>query len=213
MGGGGHARVIEAMIKRQNPEVAVFFVVPSIQDCESASKPEQVITEEHFLTQQQKKASPAAVVLGIGENSTRRQLVVKFKQENFVFPEIIDPSCIIADDVIIGQGSVIMPGCVINSGAMIKDFCVVNTGSIIEHGCRLENFAATGPGAVICGDCEVGEGAYIGANATLIHGRQIGAWGLIGAGAVVTEDTKAEAVYVGVPAKFLKNKPASEKIL
>ena len=43
---------------------------------------------------------------------------------------LIDPSAIIAKDVLIGDGSVIMPNASINSGAQIGEGAIVNTSKL-----------------------------------------------------------------------------------
>jgi acetyltransferase-like isoleucine patch superfamily enzyme len=54
----------------------------------------------------------------------------------------------------------------------------------------------------------VEDGADIGVNAVLLPGVRIGKGAIIGAGSVVTRDTHvpANAIYAGVPARFLKSR-------
>ena len=47
----------------------------------------------------------------------------------------------------------------------------------------------------------VGRGATIGANATIVCGVSLGAYSFIAAGAVVTQDVRAHALMMGVPAR------------
>jgi UDP-perosamine 4-acetyltransferase len=60
------------------------------------------------------------------------------------------------------------------------------------------------PGATVCGGCRVGQFSMIGAGATIIQGISIAAGCLIGAGAVVVTDINAPGVYLGCPARRIK---------
>ena len=53
----------------------------------------------------------------------------------------------------------------------------------------------------------VGDGCWIGARATILPGVQIGPGCVIGAGAVVAKDCDANGLYVGVPARRLRDLP------
>ena len=51
----------------------------------------------------------------------------------------------------------------------------------------------------------VGNGCWIGANVTILPGITIGDGCIIGAGAIVTKDCESNGLYVGVPAKRIKD--------
>lgn len=53
----------------------------------------------------------------------------------------------------------------------------------------------------------VGDGSWIGAGAVILPGVTIGSGCVIGAGAVVTKDCAANGLYVGVPARRVRDLP------
>lgn len=53
----------------------------------------------------------------------------------------------------------------------------------------------------------VGDGSWIGAGAIILPGVTIGSGCVIGAGAVVTKDCEPNGLYVGVPARRIKDLP------
>lgn len=53
----------------------------------------------------------------------------------------------------------------------------------------------------------VGAGVRIAYHATILTGVTLGDDSMIGAGAVVSRDTKASAIYAGIPAKLVRKKP------
>jgi len=56
------------------------------------------------------------------------------------------------------------------------------------------------------GDVIIGDFVWIGANVFINPGIKIGNNAVIGANSVVTKDIPSNAIYGGVPAKFIKNK-------
>ena len=73
-----------------------------------------------------------------------------------------------------------------------------------------------GPGAVICGDDGapvIGDNVYVASNSCIIGNIHIGDNVIIGAGSVVKDDLAGNAVYVGNPARFIKNIDGNEALL
>ena len=121
-----------------------------------------------------------------------------------IFPVFIHPSAVIADDVVIGEGSIVMAGAVINPGTKIGRGVIVNTSSSVDHDCRIGDFVHIAVGAHLCGTVTAGEKTWIGAGATVINNISICNDCMIGAGAVIVKDITEQGTYVGVPARFLK---------
>ena len=69
-----------------------------------------------------------------------------------------------------------------------------------------------GPGAVI-DKATFGDNVYVASNSTVSGGIHIGSNVIIGAGSVVTGDLQDNGVYVGNPAKFIKNIDDNEALL
>ena len=61
------------------------------------------------------------------------------------------------------------------------------------------------PGVNLAGSVFVGTGSFLGIGCKVIQEVKIANWNIVGAGAVVIEDTEDFGVYVGVPAKMIKN--------
>lgn len=55
------------------------------------------------------------------------------------------------------------------------------------------------------GDITIGNGCWIGGNVTILPGVMISEGCIIGAGSVVTKNTEKNSLYVGVPAKKVRN--------
>lgn len=87
----------------------------------------------------------------------------------------------------------------INRGARIGDHVrFVTSNHIIGDSSKR---AGAGSSAAI----EIGEGSWICSGAVILPGVQIGPGCIVGAGAVVTSSTEPDGLYVGVPARRVRD--------
>lgn len=141
------------------------------------------------------------MILSIGNNNVRKKLASKLKA-NFV--TAIHSKAIISNNVIIGNGTVVMAGAIINPDAKIGNHCIVNTGAVVEHDCVVGDFAHISPNVSLAGGVVVGEGTQIGIGATIIQGVKIGKWVTVGAGSIIINDVADFVVIVGNPGRIIK---------
>ncbi|MCK1799884.1 glycosyltransferase [Micrococcus sp. XM4230B] len=132
-----------------------------------------------------------------------------------------------ADDVrVVGGAHLVEPrDLVMGAGSFINDSAFIDRGPVV-----LGKNVYIGPRAVLItarhsvGSADqragqgapaavtVGDGTWIGANATVLPGVTIGGGCVIAAGAVVTADCEANGLYVGVPARRVKDLPAGPSV-
>ena len=131
----------------------------------------------------------ADVIVAIGKVEIRKRIQESIEESRMV--TLIHPDAVVADDVSIGSGTVVMAGAVINPGVKIGRGCIVNTSSSIDHDCVID-------------DVSVGDETWIGAGTTISNNVNICGNCTIGAGAVVVKDIPAKCTAVGSPAKPIK---------
>ena len=113
--------------------------------------------------------------------------------------------------------------CHIGSNCFINHFCHIHNGAGENAQVAIDDNVFIGPDVkFICATHEIGDkcqragettyapikiekGAWIGAGAIILPGVTVAQGEIIGAGAVVIKDTKANSLYAGVPAKYIKN--------
>ena len=142
------------------------------------------------------------VFIAIGKAEIREALMECFRGRRF--PTLIHPSAVVADDVMIGEGSVVMAGAVINPGSKLGRGVIINTCSSVDHDCVIEDFVHISVGAHLSGTVNVGKGTWIAVGASIVNNVNIGERVVIGSGAVVIRDIEEAGTYVGVPAKKLR---------
>jgi acetyltransferase EpsM len=193
-GGSGHCKVIIDIIRKSNLDVieCVFDDDPIIDSINNIPvlKTEKL---DFFYNK--------SLIISIGNNKIRQKLANKITAN---YQIAIHPNSIIASNVSIEEGSVIMAGAILNPDVKVGKHCIVNSGSVVEHDCILNDFVHVSPNVALAGNVFIDEGSHIGIGAVIIQGIKIGKWVTIGAGAVVIKDVPDYAVIVGNPGKIIK---------
>ncbi len=144
-----------------------------------------------------------AVIVAIGENESRRRVLLALSGRGTCIANAIHPSAVVAADVQLGQGVAVCAGAVVNTGSVIGDGVILNTGCTVDHHSRIGDYAHIAPGVHLAGSVAVGQGALIGVGTSVIPGRSIGEWTIVGAGSVITRDIPPRCMAAGVPARVV----------
>lgn len=144
----------------------------------------------------------AEFVIGIGNAGVRKRIQESIEENKIV--TLIHPNAVVADDVAIGSGTVIMAGAVINSGTHIGKGCIINTCSSVDHDCKVGDYVHISVGSHLCGTVVVQDETWIGAGAVVSNNVSVCGGCMVGAGAVVIKDIEESGTYVGVPACKIK---------
>lgn len=127
--------------------------------------------------------------------------------------------CTIADDVVIGRGSLVENGVVIGARTRVQANAYITAYSELEEDVFIapcvvttnDNFMGRGEKRLdLMRGPRIRRGARIGGGAVLLPGVEIGEEAFIGAGAVVLGDVPARAVMVGNPARQIRDVPDEE---
>ncbi|MBE5943230.1 MAG: acetyltransferase [Lachnospiraceae bacterium] len=190
IGASGHGKVVADIAKFSGYKEIVF-----LDDNESVKE-----CSEWLVVGKSNEAPEGDIFIAIGSAATRKKLMELYANRNQ--PVLIHPSAIIATDVKIGAGTVIMAGAVVNPGARIGRGVIVNTSSSIDHDCQIGDYCHVSVGAHLCGTVKVGTMTWIGAGATVSNNVDICENSTIGAGTVVIKSINEPGTYVGVPARM-----------
>lgn len=191
IGAGGHGKVIAEIAKKNGYSNIVFLDdneklykcgdFPIIGSCSEFSKID------------------GDVIVGIGNTLLRKYMLEVIPKDRLV--TLIHPNAVVADDVVIDIGSVIMAGSVINPGTRIGKGCIINTSSSVDHDCKIGDYVHIAVGSHLCGGVTIGNETWIGAGAVISNNISVCSECMIGAGAVVICNIAEKGTYVGIPAK------------
>ncbi|MBR5156654.1 MAG: acetyltransferase [Clostridia bacterium] len=151
-----------------------------------------------------KYINEAEFFVAIGNSRVREKILSDLIANGAEIATLIHPNAVVAQNVQIGCGTVVMASAVINPDTFIGDGVIINTSSSVDHDCKVADFCHVSVGSHLCGTVNVDSHTWIGAGATVINNINICSDCMIGAGAVVVSDINVSGVYVGVPAKFIK---------
>lgn len=202
-GAGGHGKVVADILISKKAKRFAGFVDDRDELTGTKVIGYPVLGNCDWLRKQSTK-HPVAVVLGIGNNSTRRQLAQRCAAWDIQILTAIHRAAVVAPSAELGRGTVVMGGAVINSAARLGEGVIVNTGAVVEHDVEIGDYAHISPNATLGGASRLGADSHLGLGAVVLPGVSVGAESIIGAGAVVLKNLPSKIVAVGVPARTLR---------
>lgn len=149
-------------------------------------------------------------IIGIGNNAVRKLIAEKY---NVNWVSIVHPSALIAINVSIGKGTVVMPGAIVNTCATIGSHCIINTNTVVEHDNVIEDYVHISPAATLGGTVRIGALTHIGIGAAVKNNTDICSDCIIGAGAVVIRNIEDSGTYIGVPVEKIKHRLTRVKLV
>lgn len=148
-----------------------------------------------------------AVACAVGAAETRKNIINRIdKNQALFFPNLIDPSVCLSEDVKMGKGTIICAGSILTVDIQIGDFCIINLDCTVGHDTKMESYVTLYPSVNLSGNTTIEEGTEIGTGSHIIQGIVIGKGAIVGAGTVVIKRIPAQCTIVGNPARIIKAK-------
>lgn len=205
VGGGGHCQSCIDVIEAQD-EFSIAGIVDTREKMNTEVMGYNIFAGDEELPGLVKEYDYFLITLGqIKSADRRRELFGLLKGLGAKLPIIISPQSYIARSAAIGAGSIVMHKALVNAETHVGDNCIINTAAVIEHGVKIADHCHISTGALVNGNCAIGEGVFIGSNAVLCNDIYVAERTVIGAGAVVAHSVDEPGVYVGNPAKRIRN--------
>lgn len=213
-GASGHAKMIVDIIHRNNDYTLIGFL-DSLKPMDKVVYGYNILGDLDQLPYLIEELNIEGIIIGIGENSTRRAAYHKIKEiaPQLEFVSVIHPSATIATDVSIVEGTVIMANVVINADAQVGRFCILNTASTLGHDCQMADFSSLASGATIGGNVQIGVCSAICLGARVIHDLKIGDHTVIGAGSIVLKSIGDNKTAFGTPINIIKDRCSNSTYL
>jgi UDP-2-acetamido-3-amino-2,3-dideoxy-glucuronate N-acetyltransferase len=119
---------------------------------------------------------------------------------------IIDDHCLTTGACFIGNNVNIRSGAIISKATIIEDYCFIGPGVITNHTKHVSHGREEKiPDSQLL--TYIGFGSIVGSQASILAGVSIGPQVIVGGGTVVVKDLEEKGVYVGSPAKKIKELP------
>lgn len=197
IGASGHGKVVAdiAMLNGYQ-EIAFLDDNPTIKQCAGHSIIGKSIDAEKLNASQ-----VSDFFVAIGNNKIREQIYLKLYELGLNIVSLVHPNAIIASNVHIGNGTVIMAGVIINPESIIGKGCIINTGATIDHDDKISDFVHISVGAHLCGTVSVGKTTWVGTGTIICNNISVCSNSVLGAGTVVIENISKSGTYIGVPSR------------
>ena len=206
LGSGGHAKVVvDAALSAGWDVLGVLDRDPSLAGKTVLGRP-IIACDEHGAAALCGQYE-AQIVVGIGENATRRRIFEMLRAAGAAVATIVHARATVARSCTVGAGSVVFAGAVLNPDTRIGANAILNTSSSVDHDSCIGDHVHISPGVHLGGMVEVGEGTHIGIGAVIRNNIRIGSWCVVGAGSVVVKDLADRVLAFGVPATPQRKNP------
>lgn len=145
------------------------------------------------------------LVIGIGYKAMEfRAACVKRFLGHIPFANIVLPGAFIDPSAQVEEGAVMLTGTMIDQDVKVGVNCFFSLGCSISHETIVGANSYFAPRVTVCGRCRVGENCFLGAGCVVKDGIDVVDGVTIGAGAVVVKNITESGVYVGSPARIMK---------
>lgn len=134
-------------------------------------------------------------------NGVRRARYEQARRRGYTFASYVSSRASVWPDLTIGDNVLIYEHAIIQPFARIGSNCIIRSGAHISHHCEIGDHTFVAAEVAMGGECSVSEQAFLGVGAVLRHRIRIAERSFVGAGSVVVQDTLADGVYVGNPAR------------
>jgi len=205
IGAGGHARVVLDIV-RQAARYDIIGLLDRNSALHGTSLDGVPVLGGDDRIEVLRQQGVTHALVAIGDNETRCRLAAGLTARGFSLATAIHPKAIVAPDVSVGAGTVMMAGVVVNPGASIGENAIVNTGATVDHDCTIGACAHIAPGVHLGGGVRVGRLTLVGIGASVIQYKTIGCNVVVGTGAAVIHDVPDNVLVVGVPARVVRQK-------
>ena len=92
----------------------------------------------------------------MGTGHIRDSLYSRLKNIGFSLPVISDPSAVISEHSVIGEGTFVGKNAVVNADARIGKMTIINTASVVEHEVSVGDFSHIAVGLFYAAECKWG---------------------------------------------------------
>ncbi|WP_411169815.1 acetyltransferase [Clostridium sp. MB05] len=142
--------------------------------------------------------------IGYSNMRIRNKIYNDILAKGYDFINYIHESAIINKPIQLGKNNLILSNVVIEPNVKIGNNNIVYSNTVIGHDSILGENNIISIGNNIAGFTKIKKGCFIGIGSTIINNLTIEDESLIGAGSLIIKNTERLGVYIGVPAKKIK---------
>lgn len=143
-------------------------------------------------------------ILRIDGQRERIEMIKRLEISEEQLATFVHPLSYIAPNSHLSNGVVIMPNVCVSPFTRVGCNTLIMTGASVGHDTRIGEFCHLAAQSCIGAKCIVEDGVHIGLNATVREQVKIGRNSTVGMGAVALKDVGENEIWVGNPARYLR---------
>lgn len=148
-----------------------------------------------------------AVAVAIGDAQSRLEILELCHNLGLATPSMVSPRAIISPSATLAEAVYVHPGAQIWTHAQIGPGTIISPNATVAHHTTLGRGCLVSSGAAVGASIVLEDEVFVGIGATVSTGvRRLGRRALVGAGGVLIRDAAPAGVYVGSPAKWIKDR-------
>ena len=146
------------------------------------------------------------LLMAIGyRHLTERARIFESLQAEVPFATFIHRTAWIDPTAKVGPGCIVYPAAVVDQRAVLEANVLLNLNVTVSHDSVIGAHSFVAPSVSIAGFGRVGHGCVLGIGTTMVDGISLSPHVRSGAGTVFVRDASAPGLYVGVPARRVKD--------
>lgn len=149
----------------------------------------------------------ALVVICVGsprDYAARARLVRRLGLPADRYATVVHPTAAVSGSSVVGPGSVLLAHSVLTAAVLVGSHVAVMPHAVLTHDDVVGDFVTIASGVRLGGGTRLERGAYVGSGALVREYTTVGAWSLIGMGSTVLGDVPPGEVWIGSPARRLR---------
>lgn len=144
-------------------------------------------------------------IIAIGNANIRKKIYESLK-EKCDFYTYIHPLSYIAEDVVIGAGTVVCPFCTVNSSSIVGENTLLNAYSSVGHDARVGKHSVLSPYSTLLGFAEVGDECFLATRVTVFPSVKVGTNVTVSAHTIVKKNYESNTIVYERPKIYKSEK-------
>lgn len=196
----GNKKVLGFTVDKKEIKTDTFCGLPVVpfEEVESIFKPEKV-----------------EIILAIGYSKMNTIRTMKYnecKGKGYQIGNFIHSSCLVNENVEIGEGNIFLERCLIQPFVNIGNCNLFWDHVVVSHDCTIGDFNTLAGSTGLCGYVTITNNVFLGKHCVVNDHSNISSFTLVGSNAVVKKDTKPYSVIVPAKSIVLSDKNSMDLI-
>ncbi|WOO42941.1 acetyltransferase [Rubellicoccus peritrichatus] len=149
-------------------------------------------------------------ICAIGTPSYKRVAVEKIVSRGGRFINVVHPTSVIGERVVLGLGIILCPHATLTSDIRVGDHSAFNLFTAIGHDAQVGSYCQLHSYSEATGGVVLEDEVLLGTHSTVLQNKRVGKGSIVGAGSVVLQNVAAGTTVAGTPAVPIWKKPSKD---